>query len=172
MAPTKVRKVNVAEPPEHPLVAVAMGFSPGAIAGIFLVTLFVGGGLVYIVRTGGSLMDSKSDGGNSCAGGARGRQNTTAQNLSSAPTRTQTGATGLKPERAQSNASTPPTSGGGSTRDRGNKPVFARLNRLRYKTQKRNAFEKLKQNGGVSPASDQQRFPGGPDGAYEEMRGD
>jgi hypothetical protein len=59
MAPTKVRKVNVAEPPEHPLVKVAMGFSLGAIAGIFLVVLFVGGGLVYIVRFGSGLLSSK-----------------------------------------------------------------------------------------------------------------
>jgi len=69
MAPTKVRKVNVAEPPEHPLVAVAMGFSPGAIVGIFLVALFVGGGLVYIVRFGSGLIPSNSAPSSACRGG-------------------------------------------------------------------------------------------------------
>jgi uncharacterized membrane protein YgcG len=68
MAPTKVRKVNVKEPPEHPLVKVAMGFSPGAIAGIFLLTLIGVGVLGLQVNTAVNAASNVSD-GNSCAVG-------------------------------------------------------------------------------------------------------
>jgi uncharacterized membrane protein YgcG len=100
MAPTKVRKVTVAEPPEHPLVAVAMGFSPGAIVGIFLVVMFVGGGLVYIVRFGSGLIPSNSAPSSACrVGGGGPAVNTAAVNAangsgSSSSSRGASGASG------------------------------------------------------------------------------